>query len=582
MRRAATCSLLACIVLAGCEKPPLITYPGDPAAAPGTVANNARPTANAGADVTLQWPADIVELSGTATDDGQPSSALTYSWVASPATVLFVDATASRTTARFPEPGTYILTLSVDDGALQANDSLVVTVNPATTPVNAPPVVSAGNDISTEVPRPASLAGTVADDGLPTTTLTMTWSVVNGPGTVTFTDAAAATTKATFDTVGTYELRLTASDGELSSTDSVLVTVGPAIYPGPDDDSQVDRAWLRIAPAEVGMDATLLAQAEAYALTAGGAGLISRYGRLVHSWGRIDDRYDIKSSTKSIGGIALAFAIDDKLVNIEDRASQHLPAIGQLEVTNDPAQTEAITLLQLATHTAGFEKRGGYGRLLDPPGTAWRYSDGGLNWLADVLTTVYGQDLQAIFKPRLYSVLGINERDDIQWRTMEDGLRPNPRPLNVQHREFAAGMIANVNAMARVGLLYLRRGEWDGGQRVFSSAFVDLVRTPRPENAALPVREPTEFPEANARYGVLWWTNATGALPNVPRDAYWAWGLNDSLIVVIPSLDLVIARAGPTSPTNTPGQRVFGDRDWNSDYTVLAPFLDPIVQATTP
>jgi CubicO group peptidase (beta-lactamase class C family) len=325
----------------------------------------------------------------------------------------------------------------------------------------------------------------------------------------------------------------------------------------------------------------LLTQAQTYALQAGGAGLISRYGRLVHSWGLIDNRYDIKSSTKSIGAIALAFAIDDGRVQLSDRAATHLPTMGLNPPSNDPTQAQSITLLQLATHTAGLEKTGGYGRIVDPPGTAWRYSDGGLNWLADTLTTVYGQDLQEVFKPRLYSVLGINERDDIIWRKMEDGLRPAPRTLNVQHREFAAGMVANVNAMARVGLLYLRRGAWDGGQRVFAESFVDLVRTPRAENAALPVREEADYPQANLRYGVWWWTNATGALPNVPRDAYWAWGLNDSLIVVIPSLDLVIARAGPTQAAS-PGQRVFGDNDWNADYAVLAPFLDPIVRAATP
>ena len=30
------------------------------------------------------------------------------------------------------------------------------------------------------------------------------------------------------------------------------------------------------------------------------------------------------------------------------------------------------------------------------PGTTWSYSDAGLNWLADVLTTVYQQDLAAV------------------------------------------------------------------------------------------------------------------------------------------------------------------------------------------
>ncbi|MBL8265789.1 MAG: hypothetical protein JNL55_05390, partial [Steroidobacter sp.] len=74
-----------------------------------------------------------------------------------------------------------------------------------------------------------------------------------------------------------------------------------------------------------------------------------------------------------------------------------------------------------------------------------------------------------------------------------------------------------------------------------------------------------------------------GLLPNVPRDAYWAWGLGDSLIVVIPSLDLVVVRAGAQAAANSSnGSRVWNDDNWNGDYAVLAPFLDPIVQSVTP
>jgi hypothetical protein len=64
----------------------------------------------------------------------------------------------------------------------------------------------------------------------------------------------------------------------------------------------------------------------------------------------------------------------------------------------------------------------------------------------------------------------------------------------------------------------------------------------------------------------------------VPRDAYWGWGQGDSLIVVIPSLDIVIARAGDIGPF-VADQRVWGETDWNGDYAVLAPFLNPIVQS---
>ena len=74
--------------------------------------------------------------------------------------------------------------------------------------------------------------GTASDDGLPAgSTLTTTWSKVSGPGTVTFGSVNALSTTATFSTSGTYILRLTATDGSLSATNDVTITVnGPFSY----------------------------------------------------------------------------------------------------------------------------------------------------------------------------------------------------------------------------------------------------------------------------------------------------------------------------------------------------------------
>src|SRR5262249_17733570 len=55
--------------------------------------------------------------------------------------------------------------------------------------------------------------------------LTFLWSKVAGPGTVTFANATSATTTATFSTLGTYILRLSASDSELSGSAEMRVTV---------------------------------------------------------------------------------------------------------------------------------------------------------------------------------------------------------------------------------------------------------------------------------------------------------------------------------------------------------------------
>ena len=71
------------------------------------------------------------------------------------------------------------------------------------------------------------LSGIVTDDGLPLGgTLNSTWSKVSGPGTVTFGNANQATTTASFSLAGVYVLRLTASDGDLSSSDEITVRTG--------------------------------------------------------------------------------------------------------------------------------------------------------------------------------------------------------------------------------------------------------------------------------------------------------------------------------------------------------------------
>lgn len=97
----------------------------------------------------------------------------------------------------------------------------------APAPVNSAPVVNAGPDKSIIFPSSVALAGAVNDDGLPNPPgmLTTVWSVVGGPGAVVFGDSAALSTTATFSAVGSYTLRLTATDSALSSSDDVVITV---------------------------------------------------------------------------------------------------------------------------------------------------------------------------------------------------------------------------------------------------------------------------------------------------------------------------------------------------------------------
>jgi len=113
--------------------------------------------------------------------------------------------------------------------ALSRYRRVIVTVQPGGGPTNQAPTVSAGSDRTITLPASASLDGTVSDDGLPTATVTTAWTKISGPGTVTFGNTAAVDTTAVFGAIGTYTLRLTASDSaSLSATDDVVITVNAA------------------------------------------------------------------------------------------------------------------------------------------------------------------------------------------------------------------------------------------------------------------------------------------------------------------------------------------------------------------
>src|SRR5690606_4360646 len=123
----------------------------------------------------------------------------------------------------------------------------------------------------------------------------------------------------------------------------------------------------------------------------------------------------------------------------------------------------------------GFAKTGAYTlpapneanpTLMYQPGTTWFYSDGGLNWLSETLTAVFNQDLSEVLSAGVWSVLGLNSTagvagggstSDIPWR--DNAFRPQGATIP-HNRGLASGIFANVNAMARVGLLFLRNGVW--------------------------------------------------------------------------------------------------------------------------
>lgn len=106
---------------------------------------------------------------------------------------------------------------------------------------NVAPTVFAGTDGNATTGTGYGLGGSVTDDGLPSASLTSTWSQFSGPGVAAFNDVSVPTTIVTFPTAGSYVLRLTGDDSALTATDDVTITVTDP----PGNADGMDAPWVR-------------------------------------------------------------------------------------------------------------------------------------------------------------------------------------------------------------------------------------------------------------------------------------------------------------------------------------------------
>ncbi|NLY42934.1 MAG: family 43 glycosylhydrolase [Clostridiaceae bacterium] len=114
-------------------------------------------------------------------------------------------------------PGEAVITAySVSDEEVTATCNVLVK--------NTAPVVNITSSSYARLPE-INLTSTVTDDGMPSNTLDITWSLVSGPGDVEFENPKAANTKVTVSALGEYEFKLTVTDGELTTTANIKVTV---------------------------------------------------------------------------------------------------------------------------------------------------------------------------------------------------------------------------------------------------------------------------------------------------------------------------------------------------------------------
>jgi len=308
-----------------------------------------------------------------------------------------------------------------------------------------------------------------------------------------------------------------------------------------------DFVWQRVSPESQGFDGSKLeTMVDALANQKTRSFLIIRNDRIVYEWytpGReITKRHNIGSLAMSlVGGVALMVALNDGRIALDDFAWKYMPSW-----RNDPLKS-TIRIRHLASQTSGIEDAEGpepwksafWKRVQDPfsialteatrlfpPGTDSNYSNPGIAALAYAVTASLrgGQesDIRTLLKERIMGPLGVPENE---WSI---GYGRGNQIEGMKLYATWSGASYTPRAIAKVALLMLHKGRWEGKQLVASNWVNKMVsRATRVSDS-----------------GLCWWTNLDGQWPSLPRDAFAGAGSGHQLLLVVPSLKLVVVRNG--------------------------------------
>ena len=304
-------------------------------------------------------------------------------------------------------------------------------------------------------------------------------------------------------------------------------------------------AWPTITPAEAGMDAAKL---KAFSDTISGNGVVIRHDKLAYTWGKEDQALDVASASKPVMVHLVFKAVEEGLIGgIDDPVAKWEPGLAALN-PNLNHKDLRMTWRHLMNQTSAYG-------LTEEPGTSFAYNDfqSMLFWevlMQKVYKSAPDEAGEKVLRPQLFDLIGAQDKPTYR-------VKPPPG--------VSGRLVISPRDFARVGLVYLHGGQWQGRQ-VIEKKWVDLAlhsplplslpRTTGKDAEMLPGARTmggTKDQEENlGAYSFMWWLNkpdAKGRLlwPDVPADAYCAAGHGGvKVLMVIPSLDMVVVWANTT------------------------------------
>ena len=327
-----------------------------------------------------------------------------------------------------------------------------------------------------------------------------------------------------------------------------------------------DTEWTATTPEEQGMNSTMLDEMIQFIEDESApikGFVVTRNGYIVKEgywmYNTENSIHQIFSCTKSFTGAVVGIAIKEGFIdNVSQKVLDFFP---EMTIENMDARKEAMTLEHVLTMTTGLDWNERNTSYNDPDnmynqmfgsanpiqfflnlptvydlGTHWAYSTGASHLLSAIIQEATSMTTRDFAEEYLFDPLNVTLGG---WGVDLGGINIIGTRLYVTSR-----------TMAKLGLLYLNNGTWDG-QEIITEEYVTQSSYPHISI------------DATRHYGYQWWLNTH-------EGYYSARGTNGQYIIVIPEYNVVISIA---ANADEPGEDI--------NYDILEYVLNSILEETT-
>ena len=260
--------------------------------------------------------------------------------------------------------------------------------------------------------------------------------------------------------------------------------------------------------------------------------MMIRHGKVIaeHWWAPYAPQYQhaMYSATKTFTGVAVGFAVQEGLLNIEDKVTSFFPDLLPEKISPELAKLSVKHLLTMSVGHASTSYAGSgksqvrsflAASFAHEPGTSFAYNISASHMLSHIITKVSHVSLYEYLKPRLLDPLGI---EDVVWEMDNDG-----------YNMGNGGSHMKTSDLARMGLFLINKGKWNGKQ-LLNPAWIEAATKPQilqhPEWTSEQIKNATE--DGSQGYGYQIWMGR--------NNSYRAIGGQNQLIMVIPEYDFIL------------------------------------------